>query len=599
VLAVLAIAGCHLDSETAGPVFDVEGDASWLAFSRLLIRYEGGSGKGKDPLFDDSLKSLSQLRSLPGFILPDTGESGFRIQGWKRERLVLDQTRLLRKNGKVRVDTAFDAGISPRSVGLDTLPQPVQLGGAAVYLQARFIPAYADTLSAWSVGDSGILELESGGGAGTSAKAKIKPLKPGETVVRIRSLSDTAKSASIKVTILRAASAHPPILSAPESLTTKVRPEWRLASGGAPGCGSFRVKLDDSSFATGFDTLPDGRDPIFIPKDPLEDGNHFLYAQEKNCLGDWSASASLKVRIRGQTGFAVGDSGLLIRTQDAGKTWSTLPRMTSSPICCIQFPSPDTGYAAAGEFVEGDPVPFKGILLKTMDGGRTWKELPNSRASWYTGILFLDAGYGLYIGYRFGGHIGYSTNGGESFTELGAPIFRPYAIQALSDQVIYIAGMNGASKASLARSFDKGKTWDSVPAPATPTILAMRFQEGGKGVIGTVDGNLYRTLDSGKTWSLAASRYPKNINGFDFTNAKTGYSVASGGLIMKSTDGGATWTDLASGTTEDLHAIHFADDSTGYAAGAKGVLLKTTDSGRTWKPLPEGEDMNFLGVYFP
>jgi photosystem II stability/assembly factor-like uncharacterized protein len=59
------------------------------------------------------------------------------------------------------------------------------------------------------------------------------------------------------------------------------------------------------------------------------------------------------------TGYAVGDSGIIIKTINGGVSWTVQPSGTASHLMSVYFTDANTGY------VVGD----NGIILKTTTGG--------------------------------------------------------------------------------------------------------------------------------------------------------------------------------------------------------------------------------------
>ena len=77
------------------------------------------------------------------------------------------------------------------------------------------------------------------------------------------------------------------------------------------------------------------------------------------------------------TGYSVGFDGVILKTTDAGVSWTQQISGTSSSLLAVHFVNTDTGYAV------GQSAP----LLKTTDGGNTWVSLPTP--SVYLGAVFL------------------------------------------------------------------------------------------------------------------------------------------------------------------------------------------------------------------
>jgi len=132
-----------------------------------------------------------------------------------------------------------------------------------------------------------------------------------------------------------------PIIRADSWQTTNPKPIWHWSSGGNGGIGSYRCKLDDSAMQTGASLSSDTN---YTPSVNFNVGSkHTLYVQERDAAGNWSAIGLLAIRVHGQTGFAVGDGGTILKTTNAGVSWDTVSRVTSDYLTSVYFPDVNTG----------------------------------------------------------------------------------------------------------------------------------------------------------------------------------------------------------------------------------------------------------------
>lgn len=74
--------------------------------------------------------------------------------------------------------------------------------------------------------------------------------------------------------------------------TNNTKPTWTWTSNGG-GNGTFRTRLD----ATDLSAAPSVTVTTYTPATALGAGDHFLYVQERDSVGNWSASGSFKVTI--------------------------------------------------------------------------------------------------------------------------------------------------------------------------------------------------------------------------------------------------------------------------------------------------------------
>ncbi len=94
-------------------------------------------------------------------------------------------------------------------------------------------------------------------------------------------------------------------------------PTWSWSSTGG-GNGSYRYKLDDSDLTSGATTTTG---TTFTPASPLADAAYTLYVQERDDVGNWSASGSFTITIDTSGLYPPIVSGLT-PTNDTTPTWT-------------------------------------------------------------------------------------------------------------------------------------------------------------------------------------------------------------------------------------------------------------------------------------
>lgn len=72
------------------------------------------------------------------------------------------------------------------------------------------------------------------------------------------------------------------------------QPTWSWTSGGGGGNGTYRYKVDSNDFSSG---ATQTENTGYTPPSNLSEGDHWLYAQERDDAGNWSASGSFKITI--------------------------------------------------------------------------------------------------------------------------------------------------------------------------------------------------------------------------------------------------------------------------------------------------------------
>ena len=133
----------------------------------------------------------------------------------------------------------------------------------------------------------------------------------------------------------------------------------------------------------------------------------------------------------------------ILRTEDGGHTWNEVYRSTrpGESVWKCHFPTRDVGYATIRSFVP-DPKAALRYVLKTEDGGRTWREiiLTEDLDSRPQGVAFLTPEHG-WVGTTSGGFE--TVNGGETWlrADLGRSINRIRIVNTTGGgAVIYAIG---------------------------------------------------------------------------------------------------------------------------------------------------------------
>ncbi len=192
---------CHLGQDDDQKVFDVAGDSTWTELERLTIILVGDSGQVLDTLFDDSLHSLKELKTLSAKAYQG-GKIDFQIRGYKGGKIVMEQTRHLQSGGKMRVDTALDWRALPQEMAMEPESLKLELGSAAADLQAIIRPGYADKSVAWKLLGEGVVDLDFGGAPVFTPRVKVHPKKAGEARIQVTSRKDSTKSATISIKVV-------------------------------------------------------------------------------------------------------------------------------------------------------------------------------------------------------------------------------------------------------------------------------------------------------------------------------------------------------------------------------------------------------------
>jgi photosystem II stability/assembly factor-like uncharacterized protein len=235
-------------------------------------------------------------------------------------------------------------------------------------------------------------------------------------------------------------------------------------------------------------------------------------------------------------------------------------------------------------FIAGD----KGYIMKTIDGGTSWKithvDLKNQ-------IQILDIEfYGKNIGYAVGNFeaIFKTIDGGDSWRRVHFNLNAGPTNGTLEEVYIYdsLTVFAGGTTGLFYATTNGGATWEkrqNTGTAHTPRGFHFFSVDTGQYINNGVSGYIRKTTDGGHTWfNDTIPGISPNANFYDlkYLNRDTAF-ICGKGKILKTIDGGANWTTTNVTATDNLYSIYSADDQHIYIYGSPR-LYKTADGGATW-----------------
>lgn len=245
-----------------------------------------------------------------------------------------------------------------------------------------------------------------------------------------------------------------------------------------------------------------------------------------------------------------GPLSRIYKTVDAGRTWTLQfhNRVLEAFFDCFDFWDPNRGIAFS------DAVGGKLVIVRTVDGGRSWNAVPDA------GLPPALAGEG-----------GFAASGTCLVT--ARPAFA-------------WLGTGAGGPARVFRTTDGGDSWSITTAPvvagtSTSGIMALAFRDREHGIAaggelrnpnGFTD-NVAVTADGGRTWTPAARPpFPGAVYGIAYAGAAHPVVVAVGPAgVAYSSDNARTWHLLRE---ESYWSVGFTASGTGWAVGPSGRVTK-------------------------
>ena len=293
-----------------------------------------------------------------------------------------------------------------------------------------------------------------------------------------------------------------------------------------------------------------------------------------------------------QTGWAVGNAGVILHTADGGQTWAAQTSGTVINLFTVYFIDSQTGWAAGHD--------LSNVLLKTTDGGTTWTEIPSSSISLQIrDISFGNANNG-WLTTPLG--IYASTDGGTTWTlqTLSQQTTQQdvRVVSTPTDTSAFVGGFSKrntpsntyadvfATAESPTAAFDFLSSDQSNFKTTDNSIRCIDFPAPNIGFAGGSDGVIYK-LDFGSSgnigpWlvNLDLGIPSRLIWGISFPTVADGMFLTSSSnsnemLVYHTSDTGSTWNMMPDTVpTEFMNALHAPDANTAWLVGDNGAIYK-------------------------
>ena len=231
----------------------------------------------------------------------------------------------------------------------------------------------------------------------------------------------------------------------------------------------------------------------------------------------------------GQRLVAVGERGHIVLSDDAGKSWRTVTSPTQATLTALYFHDAKTGWA----------VGHDSVILKTEDGGSTWRLVHNTPElnKPLLDVWFRDAHQGFALG-AYGLFLT-TLDGGASWLPRKIAEGDPHlnALAAQPDGSLFIAGEAGV----LFRSVDHGQTWQALHSPYQGSFFGLlALRDGGLLAYG-IRGKIYRSADAGETWAaIETSNEAALMGGFATPDGQV-LLAGQRGTVLQSHDQGLSF----------------------------------------------------------
>ena len=269
-----------------------------------------------------------------------------------------------------------------------------------------------------------------------------------------------------------------------------------------------------------------------------------------------------------------GCEGVVLSTEDGGRTFHTVLRIKNTTFGVSTAWSPTSGWLTASTVCFSAGC-ITDSLYATSDGGRTWSRIWSGKATTPIGALSTADGQSGYA--VAGGHILRTLDGGHSFQTLGA-------LQSHFGSLIYAAG------GSLQQLPDG--------------TLYVSTCDGAAAGNGGCENYLYRSTDGGASFQTIWSQYCTDSTAVHMQTAQSGVLILMGSpacqgvtqmtnVVLSTTNGFRTTRVAYAFSGVSIGSVQFTRDQVGWADGTglfcgdgascPTVVYRTDDGGYQWK----------------
>ncbi len=266
-------------------------------------------------------------------------------------------------------------------------------------------------------------------------------------------------------------------------------------------------------------------------------------------------------------GFAVGDSGLVLRTVNGGLIWHKVEIFKDDSTSVFGNNSLYASY-----FFEngvGFIVGSKGTIIKTENLLQSAEKIPFLSDVSLFDIVFADHDIGIIVGAK--GSIFRTEDGGKTWIKAKSSTSNLlYDAEFLTKNIVLAAGWNG----ELLRSTDAGFSWRKENNFTRKYIKSLSFKNDHYGLACGGSNNIFLTEDAGKSWKEIKTNNSLNLSKIKFLDEFIALAVGNRGVILLSKDAGESWGTVNSKYYYRLNDFVITPSGKLFIVGDNGLILK-------------------------
>ncbi|MFW5732985.1 MAG: hypothetical protein ACOCZU_07205 [Planctomycetota bacterium] len=295
------------------------------------------------------------------------------------------------------------------------------------------------------------------------------------------------------------------------------------------------------------------------------------------------------IRPIGGVLHAAGERGLLLRSNDDGKTWTPLRSPTDAHWESFAGDA-NALVLIGGQASPGNPLGSgQAAMYRREAGDANFAPLPARPPGWLRGGLVrgkLAAVYGEATPETPAG-MARTVTGGRRWTPVKSDNHGP--LLGGTFRTWREGYLLGTRHRIVALSDLKEPADRPADVQADVSLRCGAFVTSDAFWAAGDNGLLLRRQPAGRPWSVIPARLPAGSRRLtDFTAIATDgegrvwLGGGQAGFLLHTPDAGRTWRTVAAPTGGAIHALHHVGDDTLLAGGTGGRIWRSTDGGKTW-----------------
>lgn len=291
-------------------------------------------------------------------------------------------------------------------------------------------------------------------------------------------------------------------------------------------------------------------------------------------------SLQLAVSRAGERLVAVGERGIVLLSDDAGRSWRQAKSVpVSVALTDVHFVSANHGWA----------VGHSGVVLHSADGGESWqRQLDGNQAAL---AIRDDAKRRVEAGEESAAA---ALRSAEYLVSDGPD--KPFLGVRFRDEMRgYVVGAYGIALHTL----DGGKSWQSlvgrIPNPRGKHLYQLQI-DGNELLIAGEQGALLRSADGGASFVEVTTPYSGTFFGALALDGDALLAFGLRGNAWRSGDGGASWHQVKLGQPVTVSAGRRLQDGSVVLADESGRLLLSTNGARSFVALAVQPGTGLTGI---